>query len=194
MIRHGSATLDFLIVSTSRSPVLTALAKLLFVIRLCPLRWRMCTFKGRRTPAVIGRTARIGILLLHTLFQMSLRSLVRIARMGVRQCRRVFPRGAVNPIRPYGADDVFGISPLTPSETRMLRIWCAQSHKKFRSVRSVPSVRWWQVCAYLKKTISPFLTCGSRFYQGKCINISKIQRLIKIITACRKVSSTNPAP
>jgi hypothetical protein len=58
--------------------------------------------KGRRTPAVIGRTARIGILLLHTLFQMRLRSLVRI----VRQCRRVFPRGAVNPIRPYGADGV----------------------------------------------------------------------------------------
>jgi hypothetical protein len=80
---------------------------------------------------------------------MRLRSLVRIARVGVRQCRRVFPRGAVNPIRPYGADDVFGISPLTPSQMRMLRIWCAQSHNKFRSVRSVPSVRWRQVCAYL---------------------------------------------
>jgi hypothetical protein len=35
---------------------------------------------------------------------MRLRSLVRIARIGVQQCRRVFPRGAVNPIRPYGAD------------------------------------------------------------------------------------------
>jgi hypothetical protein len=70
---------------------------------------------------------------------MSLRSLVRIVRIGVRQCRRVFPRGAGNPIRPYGADDVYVLKARPPvGNADAPNLVCAVTQKiPIRPIRAV---------------------------------------------------------